>query len=192
MGFGVARAVRARIFNIGAKGQFQIGAATRAALAAPLAGLPTALALPILLAAGAVGGAIWGAVAGVLRARFNTSEIIATMMLDHIAFNVPSWLFRGPLRESAGVFPRTDRLPAELRLPVLIDGTCISAGLLVVLVAVVLMLALMARSRFGLQIAALAENPEAARHGGVAPGMVKFAGLAISGRVAGLAGIVEL
>jgi ABC-type uncharacterized transport system permease subunit len=192
MALGIALAFRARIFNIGAEGQFLIGAATGAALAVPLAGLPGALALPVLLAAGAAGGALWGAVAGVLRARFNASEIIATILLNHIAFNVLSWLIRGPLQESAGVFPRTERLPAEFRLPLMIDGTRISAGLLVALIAVVVVWVVMARSRFGFQIAALGENPEAARYGGVASGAVTVAGLAISGALAGLAGIVEV
>lgn len=192
IGLGIALAFRARVFNIGADGQLLIGAAAGMAAAGWLAGLPAVLALPLLLAAGMAGGAVWGGIAGVLRARFGANEIIATILLNYIAFNIVSWLIRGPLQESMGIFPRTDRLPSELRLAVLVEGTRISAGLLVALLAVVVVWVVMARSRFGFQLAALGENPAAARYGGVRPGAVTVAALCLSGAMAGLAGMVEV
>jgi simple sugar transport system permease protein len=173
MGLGISLAFRARIFNIGADGQLLIGAAAAVAMAGWLAGLPPALALALLLLAGMAGGALWGGIAGVLRARFGANEIIATILLNYIALHVVSWLIRGPLQESMGMFPRTDRLPDELRLSVLIEGTRISAGLIVALLAV-------------------GENPAAARYGGVRPGAVAVVALCMSGAMAGLAGIVEV
>jgi simple sugar transport system permease protein len=192
MGLGISLAFRARIFNIGADGQLLIGAAAAVAMAGWLAGLPPALALALLLLAGMAGGALWGGIAGVLRARFGANEIIATILLNYIALHVVSWLIRGPLQESMGMFPRTDRLPDELRLSVLIEGTRISAGLIVALLAVGVVWLAMARSRFGYQLAALGENPAAARYGGVRPGAVAVVALCMSGAMAGLAGIVEV
>ncbi|MCL4188674.1 MAG: ABC transporter permease [Rhodobacteraceae bacterium] len=192
MGLGVAVAFRARVFNIGGDGQFLIGAALAVAASGWLVLLPAPLGVVALLAAGTLGGALWGGIAGVLRARFNANEIIATILLNYIALHVLSWLIRGPLQEAAGVFPRTDRLPPDLRLPMLVDAARISAGLAVALVAVGVLWLVMARSRFGFQVTALGENPEAARYGGVRPGLITAAVLALSGALAGLAGIVEV
>lgn len=192
IGLGIAVAFRANVFNIGADGQFLIGAAAAVAAAGALSPLPATLALPAIFAAGLAGGALWGGIAGLLRARFGANEIIATILLNYIAFNVVSWLIRGPLQESAGIFPRTERLPPDLRLPVLIDGTRISAGAVLALAAALLLWVVMARSRFGFQLVAVGENAEAARAGGVRPGMVVVAVMCLSGALAGLAGTVEL
>jgi general nucleoside transport system permease protein len=192
IGLGIAISFRAGVFNIGADGQFLIGAAAAVAVAGAASPLPVALALPLMMLAGMAGGAAWGGIAGVLRARFGANEIIATILLNYIAYNVVSWLIRGPLQERAGIFPRTERLPPELRLPVLIDGTRISAGLILALVAALVVWVLVARTRLGFQIMATGENPEASRAGGVRPGMVTVAVLCLGGGLAGLAGIVEV
>lgn len=192
VGLGVACAFRAGVFNIGGDGQLLIGACAAVAVVPLLAGLPAPLALAGLMLAGMAGGAAWGLVAGVLKARFGANEIIATIMLNYIAVQVLSWLVRGPLQEPAGVFPRSARLPGELRLPVLIDGTRISAGLVVALVAVGVVWILLARSRWGYGVTLTGQNAEAARYGGVRPGWVAMSVLAAGGALAGLAGTVEV
>lgn len=192
VGLGIACAFRAGVFNIGGDGQLLIGACAAVACLPLLAGLPAPLALAGLMLAGMVGGAAWGAVAGVLKARFGANEIIATIMLNYIAVQVLSWLVRGPLQEPAGIFPRSARLPAELRLPALIDGTRISAGLLIAAVAVGVVWLLLARSRWGFGVTMTGQNPDAARYGGIRPGRVTVTVLALGGALAGLAGIVEV
>jgi len=192
IGLGVALAFRAGVFNIGADGQLIAGAVAAVACAPLLAGWPVPAGLLVMLLAGMAGGALWGAVAGVLKARFGANEIIATIMLNYIAVQLLGWLLRGPLQEPGGIFPRSARLAAELRLPVLIEGSRISAGLLVALVAVVVVWILVARSRWGFALTVTGANPEAARYGGVRPGIVVVSVMAASGALAGLAGIVEV
>lgn len=189
-GLGVAISFRANVFNIGADGQIVIGAAFGMACAPLLAGVPGGLIL--LLVAGALGGALWGAIAGVLKARFGANEIIATIMLNYIAVQVISWLVRGPLQEPMGIFPRSDKLDNALRLPVLFDGTRISAGLLIAILACVVVWFIMSRSRFGYEVTVTGQNLDAARYGGVRPGWIAFAVLCLGGGLAGLAGMVEV
>lgn len=192
IGLGVALAFRAGVFNIGADGQLIAGAVAAVACAPLLAGWPVPAGLLVLLLAGMAGGALWGSVAGILKARFGANEIIATIMLNYIAVQLLGWLLRGPLQEPGGIFPRSARLAADLRLPVLLEGSRISAGLVVAVVAVAVVWLLVARARWGFALTLTGANPEAARYGGVRPGFVVVSVMAASGALAGLAGIVEV
>ncbi|WP_175483299.1 ABC transporter permease [Salinihabitans flavidus] len=191
-GLGVVLAFRAGVFNIGVEGQLLIGAALAVACAPILSPLPSALSLPLLLLAGTLGGAVWGGIAGFLKARFGANEIIATIMLNYIAIQMVSWLIRGPLQEASGIFPRSDKLANSLRLPILFDGTRLSAGLIVAALACVAVWFLVARSRYGYALTVTGKNPDAARYGGIRPGVIAFSVLCLSGALAGLAGIVEV
>jgi ABC-type uncharacterized transport system permease subunit len=191
-GLGVALSFRAGVFNIGADGQLLIGAALAVACAPLLGPLPAALGLPLLLLLGTLGGAVWGGIAGVLKARYGANEIIATIMLNYIAVQIISWLIRGPLQEPMGIFPRSDKLAETLRLPVLFDGTRVSAGLIVAVLACVLVWFIVARSRYGYALTVTGKNPDAARYGGIRPAWIAFSVLCLSGALAGLAGIVEV
>lgn len=192
IGLGVALAFRAGVFNIGADGQLLIGASLAVAFVPLIAGWPAPLGLVVLLLAGMAGGAIWGGIAGLLKARFGANEIIATIMLNYIAVQVLGWLVRGPLQEPMGIFPQSERLPAALRLPVLVDGTRISLGLLIALLAVGVIWLVVARFRYGYELTLSGQNPEAARYGGVRLGWITVSVMAFSGGLAGLAGIVEV
>ncbi|MDF2373877.1 MAG: ABC transporter permease [Rhizobiaceae bacterium] len=191
-GLGVALSFRAGVFNIGVDGQLLIGAALAMACAPLLGPLPSVLALPLLLLVGTLGGAIWGGIAGILKARFGANEIIATIMLNYIAIQMVSWLIRGPLQEPMGIFPRSEKLAASLRLPVLFDGTRLSAGLIVAALACVAVWFLVARSRYGYALTVTGKNADAARYGGIQPAVIAFSVLCLSGALAGLAGIVEV
>ena len=113
-------------------------------------------------------------------------------MLNYIAAQVLSWLVRGPLQEATGMFPRTEKLPEALRLPVLIEGTRISSGVLIATVAVVVIWLVLSRSRWGFGVTLTGHNPDAARYGGFRPNLVTVSVLAIGGALAGLAGVVEI
>lgn len=192
IGLGIACSFRAGVFNIGGDGQLLIGSCAAMA-AVPLAtALPAPLGLAILLLFGMAGGAFWGLIAGVLKARFGANEIIATIMLNYIAAQVLSWLVRGPLQEATGMFPRTEKLPEGLRLPVLIEGTRISSGALIAAVAVAIIWLLLSRSRWGFGVTLTGQNPDAARYGGFRPSRVTVSVLTLGGALAGLAGTVEI
>src|ERR1700742_2828294 len=97
-GLAVAIAFRAGVFNIGAEGQFIVGAAGATAVGLGFRALPAVALIPLVLAAGAVAGALWAGVAGILRERYHVLEVISTIMLNFIALYLVSYLVRGPMQ----------------------------------------------------------------------------------------------
>ena len=190
MGLGIALAFRARVFNIGMDGQLIAGSVSAIALAPWMPG--GAVGILAFLAAGLAGGAVWGGVAGLIKARFGGNEIISTIMLNYVAIQILSWLVRGPMQEKMAIIPRSDAIDTSLRLPVILDGTRIHAGLIVAVVAVVLTMVVIARGRFGFKLLVVGTNPDAAHYAGINPSWIAGVVLAISGALAGLAGAVEI
>jgi len=190
MGLGIALAFRARVFNIGMDGQLIAGSVLAVALA-PLLPL-NGVGLVLFLALGLVGGALWGGIAGVIKARFGGNEIIATIMLNYVAIQILSWLVRGPLQETMRIIPRTDAIDGALRLGGLVEGSRLHLGLLVALAAVVVVAIVVKRLRFGFRIDVVGLNSSAAHYAGLRPAAAAGVVLAISGALAGLAGVVEI
>lgn len=191
-GLGIAFAFRARMFNIGADGQLIVGAILAVWVALMLPGLPSWLLLPLFLIVGAAGGAAWGGLAGWLRARYNASEIIVTIMLNYIALQILSWAIRGPLQESMKVFPRSNAVPDGIVLSSLIAGTRLHSGIFLALAATLAAFVVLRYSVFGYQLLAVGSSRPAARVGGIADGRAMVLSMVASGGLAGLAGGVEI
>jgi simple sugar transport system permease protein len=191
-GLGVALAFRAGAFNIGAEGQLYVGALLVTVAALALRGLPGAAMLPVLAAAGFAGGALWGGIAGWLKARFGANEIINTIMLNFVAIYLVGLLLHGPLQEAERFFPRSDELPAAAHLPVLLPRTRLHAGLLLALLAAAALAYLYRRTVLGYELEVVGHQPEAARYARIpVEGHVTLA-MALSGGLAGLAGLTEV
>jgi ABC-type uncharacterized transport system permease subunit len=191
-GIGMCVAFRARLFNVGADGQFIVGAITSVAVALAFPGLSPWLLLPLFLLAAMVGGGLWGGLAGWLRARVNANEIIVTIMLNYVAIQLLAWVIRGPMQESMKIFPRTNAIPDGLVFAPLIDGSRVHAGLLIALAVAGLVLFIFARTRFGFRLRAVGESREAARYGGTDDKAMIVLAMLVSGALAGLAGAVEI
>lgn len=191
-GLGIAIAFRANVFNIGADGQLIFGAIAAVAIVQPLGTLPAWLAIPLFLLVGTAFGAVYGGLAGWLKARYNANEIIVTIMLNYIALQLLGWAVRGPLQEGMKVFPRSESIGEGAILGVLIDGTRVHGGLIVVAVATACVYMLLRHSSFGYQLRAVGISHTAARYGGIAPGWMIFLAMTASGALAGLAGAVEI
>lgn len=191
-GLGIAFAFKARMFNVGADGQLIIGAILAVLVATTLPSLTPWLLLPVFLTVGAAGGAMWGGLAGWLRAKYNASEIIVTIMLNYIALQILSWAIRGPMQESMKVFPRSDAVPDGILLGVVAQGTRLHSGLYIAIAAVILALVVMRYGAFGYQLMAVGSSRPAARVGGVDDGRIMTLSMVVSGGFAGLAGAVEI
>jgi simple sugar transport system permease protein len=191
-GLAVSLAFRAGILNIGAEGQLLVGAAAATALALPLSGTSPMVAIPILLAAGACAGAAWAAIAALLRLRFGVLEVISTIMLNFVAQYLTGWLVRGPLQEPTKVNPQSASLADALHLPVLLEGTRLHAGVLLVVAVAFGVWWWLTQTAGGFRIRAVGMNAAAARTAGeVAVSRTVFAAFVVSGVLAGLGGAVE-
>ena len=191
-GLAVAVGFRAGLFNIGAEGQLTVAAFAAALVGARLAGLPATLLLPLVLVVAIAAGAAWAAVPGVLKARFGAHEVINTIMLNFIAAALVSYLGRGVFQPATvrtaeiGVGATLPRL--EVWIPAL-HGSPANLSLLLGLVAAALVGVLLFRSRLGYELRALGLNAAAAQYGGVPIGATQVKAMAISGALAGLAGM---
>ena len=201
-GLACALAFRMRLWNIGAEGQFLLGAwGASAVVLAPLLppGTPTIIVIPAMMLAGAAAGAVWGLIPGVLRARLGVNEIITTLMLNYVAlFWIQFWVF-GPWSE--GGFQQTRPFPPEALLPRLTDfsssvpafaGLTVHLGLVFGIVAAGIVWVVLERSRWGYEIRLIGDSPKAARYAGIDIKRNIIVVFAISGALAGLAGMSEV
>jgi len=192
---GLAVCFRANVWNIGAEGQFVVGALA-AGWVAMQAGPDTAwmgrgIVVPILLA-GVLGGMAWAGLVALLRDRFNASEILVSLMLVYVAVLLLSYLVYGPWKDPAGYnFPQSISFLPVTKVPRLVDGLRAHIGVLIALVLVAVFWAFLFRTYrgFALQVGGLA--PQAARYAGFSSRAALWTALLVSGGMAGLAGGLE-
>ena len=195
-GLAMVVAYRCGIWSIGAEGQLYIGAIGAALVGIYLAGLPGWILIPLMIAAGFLFGAAYGALPGLMLVYRNANELITTMMLNYLAIFFTGYLITGsgPLRDTTGIKFRSQSLPIAdaAHLPVLLPGTRMHAGILIALLAAILVFVLLWKTVVGFRIRAVGDNPTAARFGGIHVGRNIILALAISGGLAGIAGMVEI
>lgn len=192
---GLAVGFRAGIWNIGAEGQYIIGAICGAAVA--LAAYPAEgwWIFPAMILAGAAGGLAWGMIPALLRNWVGASEILVSLMLVYVAQQVAAWMAFGPMKNPEGYgFPGSRNLqqypPASN--PELIAGTGLHWGVIAAGIAVLAIWLLMSRSLLGFHVRVAGEAPRAARFAGVVPGRLVAFCLGLSGALAGVAGLFEV
>lgn len=193
VGLAVALAFRAGVLNIGAEGQFILGAMCASLVALASDAWPGVVVIPAMIAAGAFGGAAWAGIAAWLRRRFGVLEVISTIMLNFIALAAISWAVRGPLQEPTKVYPQSLTFPESARWPFLIPGQRLHLGFVVALGLALALWWVMTRSAVGLRIRAIGLGANAAASaGGVDPGRLSARVFVASGAIAGLAGASEV
>jgi general nucleoside transport system permease protein len=192
-GLGVAIAFRMQLWNIGAEGQFYLGAIAATGTALFLVpDWPAILLIPAMMIAGFIGGAAWGAIPGVLRAYLGANETITSLMLNYVAILLSDYLVLGPWRNPGGFgFPGTKEFPEAAALP-RYDVYRVHLGLVFGLVAAVVLWVALRRTRWGYELGVMGENPRAARYAGMRISRQIVVVLALSGALAGLAGMSEV
>ncbi len=192
IGLGLAACYRSNVWNIGAEGQYVLGAIFGGGIAL-LAGdsTPHVVVLPILLA-GVVGGMLWAALVALLRDRFNANEILVSLMLVYVAQYLLDYLVYGPWKDPEGYnFPQTRMFADPTLLGHLVAGTRLNWGFPLALLAVALVWVFLFRSvaGFRLQVGGLA--PGAARYAGYSSRKALWTVLLLSGGLSGLAGALD-
>jgi ABC-type uncharacterized transport system permease subunit len=189
-GLAVGVGFKAGLFNIGASGQFLLGALSGAYVGASLADAPGIVAIPAALLAGAAVGAAWGFIPGALKAWTGAHEVVTTIMLNYIAATLVSYLITGPLGAPGFSFARTGET-GNASLPILI-GDNGHLGLLIALASVPIMWWLVWRSTLGFEIRTVGANPNAARYAGMRPGLLIIFTMTLCGLLAGVAGAGQI
>ncbi|GAB3769135.1 ABC transporter permease [Ramlibacter monticola] len=190
---GLAVCFRSNVWNIGAEGQFVLGAVVAGGVAL-LAGKETSRFIVVaILLAGVLGGMAWAAITGVLRDRFNANEILVSLMLVYVATLTLNYLVFGPWKDPQGYnFPQTKTFEAVTQVPRLMQGSRVNIGVLLALAGVAALWVFLFRTRAGFaqQVGGLA--PAAARYAGFSSRKALWTALLVSGGAAGLAGALEV
>lgn len=189
-GLGVGLAFRAGLFNIGANGQFLMGALAAVAVGTAVQDLPAAVAIPLALLAGLSAGALWGFIPGILKAISGAHEVVTTIMLNFIAIGIVAFVVSGPLDQPGSPSPITDDV-GNAALPYIL-GRNGHFGIVLALLAAVAVHWLLFRFTLGFEIRAVGANPDAARAAGMRPAFIVVLTMMIAGGLAGLAGTVVL
>lgn len=190
---GLAIGFRGNVWNIGAEGQFIMGAIAATGVGLFLPEAFSNVLLVLMLIAGLAGGMAWASIAAFLRTRLNTNEILVTLMLTYIAALVLSWLVRGPWRDPAGFnFPQTAILPAEGMLDPINPAYRVTISVYFAIFALILMWAFVSRSFQGYKLEVGGTAPKAARYAGFGEKRAVWVGLLAGGGAAGLAGFFEV
>ncbi len=190
---GLALGFRANVWNIGAEGQFTLGAICGGGVALYWAPHLGAAAIPGMLVAGAVGGMAWAAIPAWLRTRFNTSEILVSLMLVYISQLLLSWLVRAPWRDPAGFnFPQSRVFDDALALPTLFEGARANIGFIIALVLAGASWFFSSKTFAGFRMEVAGLAPAAAEYAGFSGKRNIWLALLMSGAAAGLAGVCEV
>ena len=191
-GLAVAIAFRMRLWNIGAEGQFYLGAFGAAAVAYAWPSWPRPLLLLLMMGGGMLGGALWAFVPGLLRARLDVNEIVPTLLLNYVGILLVDFMVHGPWSDpQAFGFPLGKTFTDEATLPTLGD-TAVHAGAIVAAFAAVVIFIVLRRTTWGYRVRVIGENARAARYAGFSIERNVVVVMMLAGALAGLGGMVEV
>ncbi|MEL7610371.1 MAG: ABC transporter permease [Bacillota bacterium] len=191
-GLAVGFSFRGNVFNLGADGQFLMGAVAATWVGIALSSLPGFLLIPAIMIAGALGGALWGLCPGYFKARYQVPEVITTIMFNHIALQFVAYLVRYPLKDTTQINPQSAPIAAQGQLGYMLEGTKLHAGFLAGCIIALLIFFLLFKTYLGFEIRSVGYNRVAAKFGGVNISRMTVATMLISGALAGLGGAFEI
>lgn len=189
---GLSIGNRAQIWNIGAEGQYIVGALAAAGIGIAAGTAGGFFVISAMILAGVVFGALYALIPAVLKTRWDVNEILSSLMLTYVSYQILGYLVGGPWKDPNGRnFPATAPLSETQSLPILFPGTTVHLGVLIALLLPFAFWLLMSRSTFGYQVRVVGSAPQAARHGGFDAKWTVWIAMLIGGGMAGLAGALE-
>jgi ABC-type uncharacterized transport system permease subunit len=193
IGGGLTMAFRAKFWNIGAESQLLMGAIFGTWVGLTWGQhLPSIVIVPLMFLAGFAGGALWGVIPAILKIKYAINEVISTLMMNYICAEFMIFLIVGPWKGKTKFgFPYTDDLPAAATLGLLPGSRIHYVTLLLAIISVILLAVVLYRTRFGYEVRVIGENPEAGRYAGIDFFKTTLIIMAVSGGMAGLAGVGE-
>lgn len=191
-GLGCAVAFRTGFFNIGAEGQFYMGALGSAWVALTCTGVPGILRIILAIAAGFICGGVWALIAAMLKAKLGISEIIVTIMLNYIGINILGIAVRTFLMDPQGSIPQSEKLDASVTLFRFLKPTRLHTGFLLAVATVFIIWFIMEKTTMGYEIKVVGFNQRAAQCNGISVVKNVVISACLSGGLAGIAGAVEV
>lgn len=189
---GLAIGFRANVWNIGAEGQYVMGAVAGTGVALLTHDMTGWWILPAMALAGILGGAAFAAIPAFLKVRLQVSEILSSLMLTYVAVQFLYYLVRGPWKDPDGFnFPQTKMFSADQTLPAITEGSLVHLGVPLALLLALVAWFVMGSTIAGYAVQVVGRAPAAARHGGFDANRVTWATLLAGGGLAGLAGLFE-
>ena len=193
IGGGLTMAFRAKFWNIGAESQLLMGAIVGTWVGLHWGtSLPSIVIVPLMFLAGFVGGALWGVIPAILKIKYAINEVISTLMMNYICAEFMIYLIVGPWKGKTKFgFPYTDDLPDAAILGLLPGSRIHYITLLLALISLVILAVVLYKTRFGYEVRVIGENPEAGKYAGIDFFKTTLIIMAVSGGMAGLAGVGE-
>jgi len=189
---GLCMGNRAKVWNIGAEGQYVVGALAGAGIAYFTQGAQGPWIIPLMLLAGILAGAFWAGIPAFLKTRYRVNEILVSLMLVYVALQLLNYLVTGPWKDPNGHnFPQSAPFTAWQSLPHGLWGTPFPPGLYIAFALSLVFWVVMSRSEFGLGVRVVGDAPKAAKYAGYSADGMIWRTLLISGGMAGLAGVLE-
>ncbi len=197
-GLAVAISYKSGLFNIGCEGQLYVAAFAAAWIGIHL-NLPAFLLVPLCIVAAMIAGAGWGAVPGFLKARYGAHEVINTIMMNFIAFALINYLVTSVYQEPGQMIPQTRQIHETARIPRLASlvpffpqSNPLNASFLIACGCIALCYIFLTYTRWGYELRLVGNARDVASYGGINPRIVTVWVMALSGAVAGLAGVAEV
>lgn len=189
LSLGISIAFYMRFWNIGAEGQFFLGAFGAALIALNLPQLPAAVLIPLMFMSGAFFGALWALIPCIFKVKLGASETLVTLMLNYVAIKLISYLQFGPWKDPKALgFARVEKFTNNAVLPKVFG---VNAGWIIALVLMVLVYILMRHTKLGYEIKVMGENTNTATYAGMNPVKITVIAVLLSGAICGMAGVVQ-
>jgi len=193
-GLACSFAFKAGAWNMGVDGQLYMGSVAATATALGFAHLPGAALLPLVMIAGVLGGMLWALIAGALKVVCGANEIVTTLLMNYLAFFFSDYCVLGPLKGSGAyaAVMSSDVISESVWFPLLIPNSSVSIGFVIALALVTAVFITMKKTTFGYEMTQVGTNASFANYGGIKTQKVFLSSMAVSGAIAGLAGVVEI
>ncbi|KUO42833.1 MAG: hypothetical protein APU95_04275 [Hadesarchaea archaeon YNP_N21] len=188
----VITAFNSGVWNIGAEGQLVLGAIATTGIGLFFGGYPAFVLIPICMVLSFAAGMLWASIPGFLKARLNINEILITVMMNFVALYLLRYLVTGPWRDPTAAEAFTPILSESIYLPKLLPGTRLHFGLLIALLCAFLVFLILYKTPVGYKLRAVGKSPKASKYGGISVSRNFFIAMALSGGLAGLAGMSEI
>ncbi len=187
-------AMRSGMFNLGSMGQFYIGALAGGYIGYSISNLSPLLHIPLMLVCGFVGGSLFSLIPAILKIKFHANELITTIMLNSVAAQILNMLVSGPMRDPTSMDSASNSplMRASVKLPIILPGTRLHAGLVLAAIAVIFYWFYYTKTTRGYEMRVAGLNSEAARYAGIPAVGNQLIAMAIGGGLAGIGGCVEL